>query len=231
MEQVRFLYIKSIQKSRLGARFHHPYRRAIKKYKQTIKKSGIHQVVISKSVLQKLRDSNELEELLQEVQSQEVQVVVGDGLALRFVPRLLEAAYEYYGINRKDIRPAVLDRDDIREWLHPMLSQICDDLNYLAIVTKQPDFFKEFAETVYEETGLPIRFATHIPQEANILVDLRQLYREECRFAVEGQKIDSGLLEVLLTDMCEEEIRAFDVTCSTTLKHFPKRILNQRQLS
>ncbi len=219
MEQMRFLYIKSIKKSKWGARFHHPYRSACRDYQKVIRKNHITQLVIGKNVLRKLLDSGELDELIYGVEwIQESQ------LAFRFVPFLLEKAYVRYAIAKKDVKPVVLDKEEIKEHTISVLSRIYKDLNYLAVVTKRADYFMEFADEVYEETGLPIRLTESIPAEANVLIDLRQLSREKCSYTIEGHPVEPDMLQALLTGTDVGNNGRFDINCTADLKHFPKRI-------
>ena len=226
MEQVKFIYIKSIRKSRFGERFHHPYRSSLRKYRKIIRKNKINQIVINRSVLRKLQDSGEMEELLKAAE-----LVTGDNLAQRFVSQLLEGSYKHFGISKKDLRPVVLDREELEEQVPEVLMKIYEDLNYLAVVTKRPDYFEEFSDELYEETGLLMRMTNGIPKEANLLIDLKLLYREECQFELEGHTIDGGLLQALLIGISEVRMHEFDIACKSSFKHFPKRIGDYRHLS
>ena len=112
-----------------------------------------------------------------------------------------------------------------------VLMKIYEDLNYLAVVTKRPDYFEEFSDELYEETGLLMRMTNGIPKEANLLIDLKLLYREECQFEIEGHTIDGGLLQALLIGISEARMHEFDIACKSSFKHFPKRIGDYRHLS
>lgn len=49
---------------------------------------------------------------------------------------------------------SVFEPADVRD----VLEQLAEDLNFLTIYTQRPAYFKEFAETMYEENGLIVTF-------------------------------------------------------------------------
>lgn len=59
-----------------------------------------------------------------------------------------------------------------------VLWQVCDGLNYLLIVTDQPDGFSAYAERMYEETGLIVQHAPksgHSRVRGNLILDFERI--------------------------------------------------------
>ena len=78
------------------------------------------------------------------------------------------------GIQRnqqRDWHLAVID--DGTPTIDVVLDLIYEDLNYLTVVTDRSEYFTDFAETVYEETGLLVQMSEKIPKYANILLYMK----------------------------------------------------------
>ena len=128
----------------------HPYRKARKCIMRLIREKNIEGLLTTADIAEKLGDLK---------------------LPYLYTYRLV---FRRGGIQRnqqRDWHLAVID--DGTPTIDVVLDLIYEDLNYLTVVTDRSEYFTDFAETVYEETGLLVQMSEKIPKYANILLYMK----------------------------------------------------------
>ncbi len=82
-------------------------------------------------------------------------------------------------IEEKDLKILIIDSEDRRT--EYMIESIVDDINYLTIITKRPEYFQGYIDMIYDTKGLVIQLEEDITKselEGNVVIDLsKESYR------------------------------------------------------
>ena len=94
-------------------------------------------------------------------------------LMYMMLPQILELTLYKNGIDRKDLRLTIIDSGDYK--VDYVLNRLINDLNHLKIFTDRPEYFSEFVDTIYDDTGLMIDLVSSLSEIENdhcIIIDL-----------------------------------------------------------
>lgn len=100
---------------------------------------------------------------------------------------ILQQILERYRMPYREFCPLLVDTDMPPESLldedqvEVMLEQISEDLNFLRIVTDRPEYFTEYIQRMYEDSGLVVQICSkeeELPADFNVILDME--YKGDC---------------------------------------------------
>lgn len=106
-----------------------------------------------------------------------------ENIFLPYIREILEQVLKQKGLNYGEMKLVLIDGDTEpdsfleEDEVELCLKQLSPDLNFLTILTDRPAYFREYVETMYEETGLPVRICDKIyseKPEGNLWLDFEQ---------------------------------------------------------
>ena len=111
----------------------------------------------------------------------------GTILMYMMLPCMLEHVLYDHNIDRKEMRLIIIDSGDYK--VDYVLNLLVNDLNYLKIFTDRPEYFNEFVDTIYDNTGLitePVSSFSEIEDSGSVIIDLsRNHYRYSGRIVID----------------------------------------------
>ena|GEM_PF-2771835 len=110
-------------------------------------------------------------------------VADGNLIPLLFTNEIIEWIRNKHEISEKEQHIVIMDSGGFAPGF--VLSHFEDTLNHLTIITKREQYFEEYVEYMYEQTGLLVSVvsdAVQIKVEGNIVLDLCEIERGEYRY-------------------------------------------------
>lgn len=97
-----------------------------------------------------------------------------------------------YNITLKDTKLVIIDSEDSK--MDYLLELLVENLNYLTIITKRQEYFREIKEIIYDNTGLVIELIENPTKESingNIIIDAnKDICKNYCYFEKNAILID-----------------------------------------
>lgn len=87
--------------------------------------------------------------------------------------QIMDLALKDNSIDMKEMRLTIIDSGDSK--IDYILDLIIYDLNHLTIITQRPEYFKEFVDIIYDNTGLVIEVITKIFEiegKSDLIIDM-----------------------------------------------------------
>lgn len=154
--------------NKTGQRILIPY---TKEELEAIEKSKVYEYIYS------MIDEEQIRAIVPDVKLKEYipeeYIIDGKFLMFLYLKEVLEIARKRHYISRKRMKVLVIDSEDQK--IEYLLDEIGEDLNYLTIVTKRREYFMDYVEKVYQETGLLISLISKplsSPVDGNVIINL-----------------------------------------------------------
>lgn len=134
--------------------------------------------VIEKTQLEKCYVSNSFSKYIEVIFKEYFSSYQSILLYIMFKDILINICGEM-SIEEKDLKILIIDSEDRRT--EYMIESIVDDINYLTIITKRPEYFQGYIDMIYDTKGLVIQLEEDITKnelEGNVVIDLsKESYR------------------------------------------------------
>jgi len=142
-------------------------------------------------------------------------------------PQIFEQMLEESKIDRKEMRLAIVDSGDRK--IEYILELLVYDLNYLTIITKRPEYFNEFVDIIYDNTGLLIEIISDEELQeikGNVVIDLTNQYHKVFNNTTVVLDMESNLKKRQYLYSRKKDIRiVYDV-----LLHYNNQLVNNELL-
>lgn len=88
-------------------------------------------------------------------------------------PQIMERALKENQIDMKEMRLTIIDSGDWK--IEYILELLINDLNHLTIITKRPEYFNEFVDIIYDNTGLVTEVISEFSEKedsSDLIIDM-----------------------------------------------------------
>ncbi|ROR28654.1 hypothetical protein EDD66_104241 [Mobilisporobacter senegalensis] len=93
---------------------------------------------------------------------------------------IMERTLKIHSIDMKDMRLKIIDSGDCK--IDYILELLVNDLNHLTIITPRPEYFNEFVDIIYDNTGLVIEITSEYLDNDNTNDVIIDLSKERSRY-------------------------------------------------